>query len=99
MALRNPSREPAKFTLDLQAVWELPPDAPQSYVLRSPCAPASPPPLRRRGSDAPQSYVLRSPWAEDERKPTLTLTAKQSHVLELASLEVLVWEGVPTTLP
>jgi len=66
--------EAAKFTLDLQAVWEVPPDA-------------------------PQSYVLKSPWAEEGEKPSLTLTVKQSHILELATLEVLVLEGAPTALP
>lgn len=38
VALRNPSQQPAKFTLDLQAVWELPPAAPKTYSLKSPWA-------------------------------------------------------------
>ncbi|MCD4726461.1 MAG: hypothetical protein K8R46_02280 [Pirellulales bacterium] len=36
VALRNPSGKSASFVLDLDAAWELPPDAPRQYLLKSP---------------------------------------------------------------
>ncbi len=36
VALRNPGQGSAKFTLDLRTIWELPPEAPKTYVLKSP---------------------------------------------------------------
>ena len=36
VALRNPSGKPASFMLNLNTAWELPPEAPRKYSLKSP---------------------------------------------------------------
>jgi hypothetical protein len=57
ITLRNPADRPAKFLIDAKKLFELPPNAPRSYVISSPF-PETGVPLERLRADDPVSIEL-----------------------------------------